>query len=64
MNLLSPGRKTNLGVLGPLESWLVWGFGETETGQARRDDMETGVVLSACGQKRKHLSYFEEVSWP
>ena len=26
--------------------------------------METGVVLPTCCQKRKHLSYFEEVPRP
>ena len=55
---------TYFGILGPPEPGLVWSLRKTEPRQARRDNMETRMILSARRQKWKQLPDLKEVPRP
>ena len=55
---------THLSILRSSETRFVGCFREAKTGQARRDDVEAGTILTAFREQREHLPHFEEVAWP
>ena len=57
-------RKTYLSVLLSFKPRLMRCFRETEPWKARRNDMETGLIVSARRQERKQLLDFKEVPRP
>ena len=56
--------ETYLGVLLSFKPRLMRCFRETKPGKARRNHVETGLIVSASCQERQELLHFKEVPGP